>query len=567
MKLSRGAAAVFFAAAVILTPLPLLAQQSGSSTGDPGQEAGGEPQTDQSAPSRPGPEKPAIELPPVVFEYDSIERRDIDAVLPEGKELDLPAIEVALPEPADLTTETPAAELAGTGVGKAGPAEQESPFFSDGMIGVGLNYSLLGDISLYRRGSGPDFSIGFSHEGFDGYGDRSSGSGFFHRREELRGSVELVNSETALLRTSASYGERETGLQDYPDASSLLHRFTRLELEYEGSPGEHTILAADASGHIGGRITAGDVSGGASYTDPHREYFLRGSGRWGGQWRWGELAVHPGYTFHRGPAEANTSAFSGMLEGIFYLGGTDLELSGGAEWWESVGLLYPWELRVSGIAGSSFHYTLGGGYAVHMPTYRVLWEEDPLLDTAGTGQAERLQPQHGWRAELSFGLSPAERWDLRARGTWGLWENYPLPENLSAAAANGLFPFSQESLHAVDLQLEARYSLPAGTSFSGSWEGQLLEEDPRRPGSLVSLSAGYEEPEGRYGGEIKGSWDVEGGELPEIGAELYYRLDEGVLLRLSGSDLVAPLNSSGRPWWGGYIEPGFNVTIKTEISL
>jgi hypothetical protein len=513
----------------------------------------------QSAAERGAPEKPEIDLPPVVFEYEAIARQDIDAALPEGSELELPAIEVVLPEPEDLTVEAPAAELDAPRVGTVS-AEQESPFFSDGMIGVGLNYSILGDISLYRRGPGPDFSIGFSHEGLDGYGDRLSGSGYFHRREEMNGSVELLEGERGLLRTSVTYTERELGLQNIPDASSLLHRFTKAEVEFESAPGAWGTLRADVQGHIGSRVKAqGDAA------EPTRETYLRGRGEWSGRWKWGELALLPGYTFHWGPADEARNAASGKLRGTFYFSGTDLEVSGGAEWWEETGLLYPWKLQLSGILGRALHYTVGGGYEIRLPTYRELWTADPLLDTA----SQAMEPQHGWRVELDVGYSPAERLEVKAESAWSSWNSYPLPGDVTAADSDdGLFSFSQEPMQTAELLLEGSYTLDSGLSFSASWDGQLLDEDPRRPRALLTLETAYEQQEGRYGARLSSGWELAGEQkMPRIGAEAQYRLGEGVLLLLTGSDLLAPFLEPGRTWWGGYIEPGMNITLKTEISL
>jgi hypothetical protein len=511
-----------------------------------------------------GPEEPKIELPPVVFEYESIDRQEIDAALPEGGELELPEIEVQLPEPGALSIETPAASFQAPQVGEA-EVREESPFFSDGMIGVGLNYTLLGDISLYRRGDGPDFSIGYSHEGLDGYGSQPSGAGYFHRREELNGAVELLEGEERSLRTEVTYTERELGLQDFADASSLLHRFTRAELEFESTSATWGTLGAEFHGHLGSRVTA-ESTPSATYTDPLRELYLTGTGEWGGRWKWGELTLVPNLALHRGPAGQNRSRLGGEARGLFYFPSADLELSGGLRWDENIGLLYPWRLQLSGVLGSRVHYSLGGGYELRMPSYRELWTSYPLLDIAPA----ELRLQHGWQAGLELGISPSDRVELGLETSWGAWENYPVPADLgSRDATTGLFPFEQQSLQLADLRLEGRYALPSGLRFEASWDGQILPEyDPLRPRATFAVQAGYEADEGRYGAQLASSWELADEQgIPILDAEAHYRLAEGVVLRVIGSDLLAPLLSGGRVWWGGYIQPGMNVSVRTEISL
>ncbi len=516
------------------------------------------------------PERPDIELPPVVFEYEAIDQTEIETALPEGGELELPPIEVDLPEPESFNVEAPQASVDVPAIGTA-EGERETPFFSDGMIGIGLNYSILGDISLYRRGSGPDFSIGFSHEGLDGYGSEPSGTGFFHRREEMSGAVALMDDAEGMLRFAGRYSDREIGLQNIPpDASSLLHRFTRGEVQFESSSGAWGTLGAEMHGHAGTRVKAvGSSNPSGSYTSPTQEWYLQGEGEWAKRWERGELAVQPGYTFHRGPGNRNRSAFSGELKGAVYLSGTDFTVSGGLQWWEEKGLMYPWEIEVSGVLGKNFRYTLSGGYEVQQPTYRELWEATPLLDTA----TEALEPQHGLQAGMDLGFALTERMEMNVESSWGLWENYISLVDISSADGDGiddgLFTFEQRSMQTADLLLEGSYTLPEGLRFTASWEGQLLSQyDRRRPRALFSLEAEYEERDGRWGGRFNTGWDLTAKQqLPKVGGEARYRLSEGVVVSLTGSDLLAPLLDPGRMWWGDYIEPGMNITLRTEISL
>jgi hypothetical protein len=106
-------------------------------------------------------------------------------------------------------------------------------------------------------------------------------------------------------------------------------------------------------------------------------------------------------------------------------------------------------------------------------------------------------------------------------------------------------------------------------SLSFAWDGEFLEEAVIPRGRHVfSTSLSLEEENGSYGATASGSYSVDPtSDLPVLDTGGYYRLSEGVLIRLEWSDMLAPLVEGGRTRWGSYVEPGMQLRIVTEISL
>src|SRR6056297_2914812 len=164
------------------------------------------------------PEEPEVELQTVVLEYTAIRREDLDIVLPDEDLIALPELEQQLPDAGSLRVEGPSLDF---GLPEQPRAKEysEAAFFSEGVIGAGSDNHLIGDIALYKRGDLPLYQFRFSHDGIDGYGDKSPGTGYFDRLEELSGSIELGRGSHT-VRSSMDYFEQETGLQDFPGAYS-----------------------------------------------------------------------------------------------------------------------------------------------------------------------------------------------------------------------------------------------------------------------------------------------------------------------------------------------------------
>lgn len=503
-----------------------------------------------------------IEAPTVIFEYESPEQRDIDALLPDEEALQLSEIEIPLPEAEELE----AGSLSVPGVppvAMVGPGAGAGAFYSEGRIGIGADKHLLGDIALYKRGEGPHFSVGFIHEGTDGYGGEASGSGYFHRSDTLQAALRTETEERE-LDIDGRYREQETGMQDFADASSLIHRFARAGTGLDFALGEHLLSQIDFRAHYVSRITAG-LGGSASYSDPLDEWLLSPSAALRYGTKWGGLRLVGNYDYYQGSGEETFQSIGGFFGFDLFLASLDIASQAGILWDEEEDLLFPFSLRIEGMAGELFHFRLDGGYKTERTTYLDLWERYPFLDAA-----EGLPLSHGWYTEAAAGGSVGRSFDWGFRSGFEMRENAVSPADLSRRdSADGLFSLRVDDAAMLNAGSTFGYLPVEGLRFSFSWDGEFLKETVI-PEGRHRFSAGLdlEEPEGSYGGSFDAAYAVEPtSDLPVLDLGAYYRLSEGVLLRLEWSDMLAPLSEGGRNTWGEYMDPGMLLRIVTEISL
>ncbi|TFG59513.1 MAG: hypothetical protein E4H36_13670, partial [Spirochaetales bacterium] len=182
------------------------------------------------------PEEVEITLPPIQAEAEDllIERLSVDlpqtTLLPPAYDLLLPQPEFVRPAPSDIAFDLP---LPGTDADAPLPQSQESVFFSEGIIGLGSMDHMLGDLSLYKVGREPRFSLHFYHTRRDGYQFAEAGSGFFNQQDGIEGRFSFITDPVS-AETEGAYRKETEGLQQqgpYDSVSwSLLSGGGSLEL-------------------------------------------------------------------------------------------------------------------------------------------------------------------------------------------------------------------------------------------------------------------------------------------------------------------------------------------------
>lgn len=497
------------------------------------------------------PDEPEVELPTVVLEYSAIKQESIETELPEGDVITLPTIEELLPEAGAL--EPAASDLLTTRPRQ--PEETTQPaaaFFSEGVIGGGSDNHLIGDIALYKRGEMPLYQFRFSHEGIDGYGNNAAGTGFFDRREELSGKVEMEsgkNSGTA----KASYFETETGLQDFDSANSVIHRFIRGSGDYTRNFNSPFSLSVQGTAHSGSQLIG--------MQDEADELFLEslGAGMYENDRIYFRLSG--GYRYQQAPHDRPLHQGWGDLLMKFYFNRFDIKARGGGHWDTQNSFLIPWNLELEGVAGD-LQYRIGGGYSITQLLYRDLWNTYPLLDTV-----EDLNVQHGWEGYINIGYTPTPALRVSAGADWKLQQGTIVPDNLEQRDTDtGLFPFTLDERQLLDVQTLLTYYPTDRVTLEGGWDGQLFDEvQELRPDHLIKAKVIYSNRNSGFAASLDGKYEL--GELPYMQVKMSYLLSAGINLVIEGNDLLASFYEDGRPWWGEYEQRGVNVTLKTEISL
>ena len=422
---------------------------------------------------------------------------------------------------------------------------------------------VIGDITLYKLGADPRFSIDFAHERLDGYNFRPAGSGFYHRNDALDGSLSFGNEGLYDVNGKASYAETEDGLQGLGSFNSVTHRF--INGNFDG--GYLKFAPFSVTGSVDGSIAdltlsgANPVSGSEYRVAPTVAMAIDTPN------------VSGGLSFYYGLTQGAPPATSGAVASQTQKAGGDLSikaslpysltLSGsfGLHWDDFNGLQYPFGLSLGGVASDLLTYRVYGGYRVNDVTYLDLWNRYPYLDQS-IALHSTLSWYLGGEAQLRF----RKELTLDSSLEYSTDSGAVLPTSIDST---GLFGFNQIAYSAIRPAINLSWT-PAGPfSLRAGWKGAFLNPNPFFPLSTFTLDAELSDSSNRYGGGLTGSLDLfsTGAQVPNIGLSGFFRASEGVLFLLELSDVLAPLIPGGRTTWSTYAEPGFDLVLRTEISL
>lgn len=494
-------------------------------------------------------------IPPVIVEIEHSDPHDLPINIPYYNNLGLPELGIVLPDPADITIKELPADIPLPSLDT--PKQQKAAaFFSEGNLGVGIHNQLIGDIRLFKLGTGPRFSILFSHEGLDGYGIRNAGEGFFNRKELFEGTL-YGESENIAYKGEGSLSEIENGLQQQSSIySSVVHRFR------SGS------FILDKQGevwawHIGTNIRSAErvLSG----STPYSNSFLAVSPEISLKYSKESFSFSMGSSyqmeyqrenlFHLVTAGINTNYhfpsldLGGRIEGSFIPG---------------AGFHYPFSLFLSGSLVKKIQFQTEGGYRSVFPDHYTLWSILPFAESA-----EGISYEWFWEGNIRTILFPG----FSVFTSWN-WENtdnfFSLTDSSLPDPETGLFVF--ESIGSYDnltLSGGADLTLNEKASVSAEWKGQFLRyHNPVYPLHQLSAVLKYKLPDDSFGSTLTFGWALDPFEiLPELGGNVFFKLSSGVSLFIETTDILPLIFNTDRTFIGPYIKSSGMLTMKVKISL
>lgn len=525
------------------------------------------------------PEAPELVLPPFLLEVDEEGPVMVEAPLPSEEALGLPPLELPLPRPEDLRLSplSPELKLPVPDPVAEVPQESGSDFFSRGSLGGGNGNYILGDISLFKLGEGPRFTLHFRHQSRDGFGGARAGEGFTLREDLLEGTLQLDNP-TYDAAMGLGYREEEIGLQGVGIGDSLNLRRYAGEGEASFAAGTRGTVNLSGKGSYMERWLSGGTENrqDALSLAPKGEYIL--------EWESLNLGISGSYRYDSvagtGGDPQNGHTVGGLLrlEG-FLPQGWAAALEGGAVWHPGEELAYPFSLSAAGSVGSLLSLSFSGGY-VHRPyNFGDLQENIPFLslrDSAGAPAAPASL--NGWEGGTTFRWTPTEVLFFEGEAGFALWENLLQP---ATALPAGESPFVQEEKNLLSFRLAAGWLFDSLLHLSASWEGQgFLDRDLLRPENRLSLRlevGGEADPREElipsWGGHLEGAWEIfpsgspYADQYPYLEISGYYRVSPGVRIIVQAKDLLAPLIDEGRLAWEDFQAPGLSAALLVGISL
>ena len=157
------------------------------------------------------PAEPDIVLPEVIMQIDDLSVENVEAKLPPEEELLAPERQLPPPTVGDIPVTDPAVPGAAS-VGEGTPPASTANLSAEAQLGGGLENTIVGKLSMKTLGADPRLSLGFSHEGADGFQGHQPGSGYRLRNDDLYG--ELADKLGPVdSHIQAGYRENEDGLQ------------------------------------------------------------------------------------------------------------------------------------------------------------------------------------------------------------------------------------------------------------------------------------------------------------------------------------------------------------------
>jgi hypothetical protein len=521
-----------------------------------------------------GPEEPdetQIVVPDLILTVEELPLESVKATLPAEEELRLGDLSLPLPVPGEIEIDQAAFFLSAPDV-TAVPTEGSS-IYSTGLLGAGTANHVVGEISLFKLGEDPRFRLRFFYEGLDGFQFEPPGTGYFHRENQVEGSVEASSPDLS-LETSALFAEQTIGLQGQSP-------FYSVGLRSIGGTAE-TVVRPDPllelSGRVGGRFASRLQSASNVGSAPRDREFALAPGL-GVQFTLGTvvLSARTDYEFQliEGVVDDLVHRFDGRL-GLSFAPDSRLRIDAdvGAYSEFADAIYYPWSLGVQLAISESFEADVYGGYRQLPLSFLDLWNAWALVAT-GTGPDanQALVTPGEWYGGARVRWSPGPGIVTTTEAEYHYRSN--AVELISYDPIESRHDVRQRLLQNVRVGTTIGYNPMQQLSLQVNWDVVLLDRLVTDPLSSVGGSFQLRSQDGRLSLAADASVELyPEPTIPEINLTGTVVITEGVALDLVVHDPLAPLFTDGRPTIGSlatsefpFIEPGLRASLLARISL
>lgn len=526
-------------------------------------------------------EVPEVRLPDLEEEVGSVAPRDVEAPLPAFPALPLPADEPPLPADRELAIPESAYRTEATLDTAARTALRET--FTEASVGTGLWDAISANLSIYRPGSDPSFSMTFSHDMKDGFAFRDPGRGFSERRTALNGRVRGAFGERDSWTLSASFLDEAAGLQGRSDDFyGVSHRW------FDVAGGYERTLGSALRGSLEAFATAGFSSAGralelaqaapAGLLNVDEISATPGAGL-ALRYRTFDLTLQGAYDFRGlfglpdGAEPLDRLSHHGRADlSARWTPSSSLELGAAVGWAASTSfpLLVPFRLSADAGLGGAAALSVEGGLRTDTVRLAGLWRGNPYLDVGV------LPPDDArWyaKSKLDFFLVPGltvgggAEWALSLDGG-----GRAVPVWVDDSRA--LFDYSIEEYATLLTRVGLRWAL-GGASLSASWEADWLDAPVVGEAQRLKGELEYRDRNEAFGGACSASADFSGllfgspsFQVPVLSANGFVRLSPEIRFIAELVDIFAAfLGEDGRTRWAPYLTSGFQASARILISL
>lgn len=530
-------------------------------------------QTDDPEAGPGSPEETDIILPTLLLRIEDIAVEDVRVALPDPSEIPAPRVSAPLPDETQLYVPDIIFGLPDPGAFTI-PPTGESSFFSTGILGVGNRNSIMGGVSLYKLGVDPRFRFQFSHDALDGFQRNPVGAGFFSRTDTIDAWI-ASRLGAVDFDVEAAFLEKEDGLQGSGTGTYYSVNLRRLDgsasLVYR--PEEIVLLGFELVGDTVEKV----VSVRDTEAEPVASGEINVSPRAYATLTLPTVALGLDLKYdlkYRAPVDVELYQAVSLSANADIVLSETLVIEGdvGVRWNPVETFSYPFTVGVIGTFAEDFTVSVSGGLRFSQPTRSMLWRDEPMLDlSTEAGRFSTAQSWFGgagltWRVpEFGMVLDAGTEFSFARDGL--VAERYD--DEVDA------FAVSYGTIRSFTPRVNLQWSPIPALQLDATWRSTILDRWLLDPAHLFSVSIDAIDSNERFGGGASGEVRIYDSIAPPIlGMNGFFRVTDGVEFVLELSDILAPLLEHGRPRYGGvpgdlspFIEPGFRVTVTTQISL
>lgn len=559
--------------------LLILATAAAGAAAQQNNSAGGPAPAESSDTAKPGPGAPEtapIVLPDVVLKVPDIAVASVRTALPGVGSLKVPDINIPLPDQGPLHIPDQAFDVPLPGKNQpASSTGRGSSVYNTGSLGVGSMNHLSGAISVYKLGDSPRFRLQFSHEGLDGFSGKPAGTGYFRNENQVGGWL-ATSGKSAGTESMASFQDHELGLQNDSDYYSVGIRTLSGYTGFSFHPNSALSFGARVEAGAASRLFS--LAAPAASNRSQNEYRLAPSITAGLKLDSVSFQLRSNYSLRMtdGLPAANSVNLGLFMDASLpasFLVRGDV----GAYWTLSgvpdAGFEFPWSLEISKTFGSGLGFSLSGGYQVTPMSFSDLWANYPVLHIGDTGD-NSLVHSSAWFGKFGYTLSTQDL-QLTTQGALEVAFRKNVLDISGYSRADNGYLYTQRDMWTIIPTFELTWSPVSLLSVRAGLQGNLMNRATQEPLLAANGSLSLTGPQNRFGGGLSAVFELFGAPVvPNVSANLFARVSDGVELDLDLEDMLSPLIPDGRPVIGSsvnsafpFISPGFRITLSTHISL
>jgi hypothetical protein len=406
----------------------------------------------------------------------------------------------------------------------------------------------------------------------DGFAGRKAGTGYFSSTNNLGGWIS-TGAQKVSTETEASFQQQELGLQNQSSFYSVglrsINGYTGLTFKPGSTLSLGARIEADGTSRL---FSVASPSGGSN---PEQwAYEVAPSLTAGLSLQGVTLTMRGGYKLRLtdGLAPFNSADLS-LAADASLPADFALKAEAGAFWNIGSGFEYPFSIELGKSFGTDVVIRLGGGYRITPLSFGQLWMQYPLLHV-GDVQNNSLLNESAWYGRLGYSWStPDLLFTTEGSVELAFREHVVNITGYNQSSSN--YQYSQQNMVTLMPRFQLRWSPTSLLSLGVGLKGMLLDRAVQEPFAAITANLSLTGPRNRIGGGLSGSFNLfNTPEAPNVSANVFFRITDGVELDLDAQDLLAPLLPNGRPVLGPvvnsnfpFITPGFRVTLTTHISL